>query len=201
MTKSPVAGQVKKRLAAEIGSTPAINFYRTCLSHTLLRLARDPRWRTYVAVAPDRDLRSPLWARLANASVIRAPQGAGDLGMRMQRLFRLLPPGPAIIVGSDIPAISAAGVAKAFRLLGQADAVFGPAPDGGYWLVGLKRTPRQLSPFTGVRWSSDKALPDTLRNLKGRKVTFAATLADADEEQTWRGSRRQWQRLIQPRVR
>jgi uncharacterized protein len=143
MAKSPRAGRSKLRLAASIGAIPAARFYRTCLAHTLMRLATDRRWRTLLAVSPDSDTEAAFWPR----TIQRVPQGHGDLGVRMQRLFRLLPPGPAIIVGSDIPGIKASDIAKAFRLLGDADAVFGWAPDGGYWLLGLRRAPRLLAPF------------------------------------------------------
>lgn len=117
----------------------------------------------------------------------------------MQRLFQRLPPGPAIIVGGDIPAIRVAHVAHAFRLLGKSDAVFGRAPDGGYWLVGLRRSPRVLAPFAGVRWSGPHALADTLRNLEGRHIAFAATLSDVDTEENYRRLRGDWERLIPPR--
>ena len=131
MAKSPLAGRVKQRLAS-VGVVSAARFSRTCLAHTLARLGRDPRWRMVLAVSPDRDVSAPYWPR----GIERVPQGRGDLGMRMQRLFRRLPPGSAIIVGSDIPAIKASDIARAFRLLGNEVAVFGRAPDGGYWLVG-----------------------------------------------------------------
>ena len=192
MAKSPVAGRVKQRLGREIGTVAAIGFYRTCLSHTLRRVEADPRWRSYVAVSPDGDMRSAVWKLLAPRRTIRLAQGGGNLGQRMQRLFCAVPPGPAIIVGSDIPAISAREIANAFRLLGKADAVFGPASDGGYWLIGLKRSPRLLAPFTGVRWSSDQALADTLANLKGRKAAFVATLDDVDGAGAYRRCRRDW---------
>ncbi len=64
--------------------------------------------------------------------------------------------------------------------------MFGPAPDGGYWLVGLKRVPRLLAPFAGVRWSSPHALADTLANLDGLRVVFAATLSDVDTGEDFR---------------
>jgi len=64
----------------------------------------------------------------------------------MQRLFERLPPGPVIIIGSDIPAIRAGHIAEAFKLIGRGDAVFGNATDGGYWLVGLRRTHAQITP-------------------------------------------------------
>ena len=143
MAKSPLAGRVKRRLAASIGAASAARFYRTCLAHTLMRLGRDPRWRTLLAVSPDSDVRAPYWPR----GIERLPQGGGDLGARMQRLFRRLPPGPAIIVGSDIPAIKASDIARAFRLLGNGDAVLGRAPDGGYWLVGLTPQPPPARAF------------------------------------------------------
>ena len=194
MAKSTCAGRAKRRLAASIGAISATRFYRSCLSHTLMRLARDPRWQTLLAVSPDREVSAPFWPR----GIERQPQGRGDLGARMQRLFRTLPPGPAIIVGSDIPAIKASDIACAFRLLGNADAVFGCATDGGYWLVGLRRTPRLLAPFAGVRWSGPHAIADTLGNLKGSRVAFAATLSDVDTEENYRRLGRNWQRLIEP---
>ena len=194
MAKSPLVGRSKRRLAASVGAIPATRFYRSCLAHTLMRLARDPRWQTLLAVTPDSDTEVPFWP----PGIERLRQGQGDLGRRMQSLFRRLPPGPAIIVGSDIPAIAASDVACAFRLLGNADAVFGRAPDGGYWLVGFRRTPRLLAPFAGVRWSGPHALADTLANLKGSRVAFAATLSDVDTEEDYRRLRRNWERLIQP---
>jgi uncharacterized protein len=194
MAKSPVLGRAKRRLAAEIGEVAALRFYRSCLSHTLLRLAGDPRWRCVLAIAPDRDIAAGFWP--PRGSIARRPQGNGDLGRRMQHLFRHLPPGPVIIVGSDIPALHPRQVAEAFRRLGNADAVLGPAPDGGYWLVGLKRVPRLLSPFADVRWSGPHALDDTLANLGGKRVLFAATLSDVDTAQDFRASRAVGSRLI-----
>ncbi|HET7852751.1 MAG TPA: TIGR04282 family arsenosugar biosynthesis glycosyltransferase, partial [Methyloceanibacter sp.] len=194
MAKSPGAGRSKRRLAASVGAIQATRFYRACLAHTLMRLGRDPRWKTMLAVSPDRDIGAALWPR----GVKRLPQGHGDLGRRMQRLLRNLPPGPAIIVGSDIPAITPSDIACAFRLLGTADAVLGRAPDGGYWLIGLRRAPRLLEPFAGVRWSGPHALADTLGNLEGQHVTFAATRSDVDTEEEYCKLRENWERLIPP---
>jgi rSAM/selenodomain-associated transferase 1 len=196
MAKSPRVGRSKRRLAASIGTIPATRFYRACLMHTLLRLAVDRRWHTLLAVSPDSDMDAPFWPR----AIERLTQGRADLGRRMQRLFQILPPGPAIIVGGDIPAINASDIARAFRLLGNADVVFGRAPDGGYWLIGLRRAPRVLAPFAGVRWSGPYALADTLGNLKGRRLAFAATLSDVDTEEDYRRLRGDWERLIPRRA-
>jgi hypothetical protein len=196
MAKSPRLGRVKRRLGRDIGDVAAAGFYRNCLSHTVLRLAQDRRWRTVIAVDPDRDVTKAFWQ--SRRRIARLPQGQGDLGRRMQRLFAALPPGPAIIVGSDIPAIRPAHIAAAFRRLGGADAVLGPAPDGGYWLIGLKRSPRVLRPFADVRWSSAYALADTVANLDGKRVAFAATLSDVDIAEDFRRERASAERLIPP---
>lgn len=196
MARQPKAGAAKRRLAHGIGTVAAARFHRTTLRHTLTRLGTDPRWRTYLAVTPDTALMErcwPLWPR-----VPRIPQGAGDLGKRMQALFDLMPPGPVVLVGSDIPGISRAHIAQAFSQLGQADAVFGPAQDGGYWLVGLKRSPGRLAPFDGVPWSTDRALAATCANLKGRKVAFAATLGDVDTAEDFEAQRALAERLAPP---
>ena len=178
MAKQPRAGAVKRRLARGIGAVAATRFYRATLRHTVMRLAADARWRTYLAVAPDAALSETCWPSWPR--VPRIAQAQGDLGARMQALFDGMAPGPVILVGSDIPGISPAHIAEAFRLLGQADAVFGSARDGGYWLVGFKRSPGRLAPFHDVPWSTDRALAATCANLKGRRIAFAATLGDVD---------------------
>ncbi len=194
MAKRPVAGGVKSRLARGIGSAAAVRFYRTTLSHTLLRLGTDPRWRTYLAVTPDMSLVDACWP--SAPMVTRVPQGHGDLGARMQSLFDRMPPGPVVIVGSDIPAIRPRHIAHAFRLLGRADAVFGPAQDGGYWLVGLKRAPKRLAPFEGVPWSTDQALAATKANLPGKIIAHISTLSDVDNEPDYRREGTRAARLV-----
>lgn len=177
MCRQPVAGRAKTRLASAIGVSPAIRFARTASAALIDRVSRDPRWQTALAVTPDTSTRSPAWPR----RVQRIPQGGGDLGARMQRLFAQAPAGPVILIGTDIPGIKPDEIARAFRLLGSADAVFGPAADGGYWLVGMRRRPRLLRPFANVRWSSPHALADTLANLEGAVVRTVATLEDVDD--------------------
>jgi uncharacterized protein len=170
----PRIGSGKTRLARDIGAVAAGRFQRATLLTTLRRVGRDRRWMTWLAVTPDRSRPWPARIRLY-------PQGPGDLGQRMTRVARCLPRGPLVIVGSDIPGITAAMIARAFHLLGSCDAVFGPALDGGYWLIGLKRRPRVLMPFAGVRWSSPHALSDTLANLRDAAVGYVDTLEDVDD--------------------
>jgi hypothetical protein len=194
MAKSPRRGAVKRRLARAIGEGAAVSFSRTCVAHSVLRLAHDPRWTTLLAVAPDNAISASFFPLPRGMASL--PQGGGDLGRRMQRLFDSLPPGPVIVVGSDIPAIAPERIAEAFALLGSHDAVLGRALDGGYWLIGLKRSPRVYAPFARVRWSSPHALEDTLANLAGVRVAFAATLGDVDTREDYLALRASAQRLV-----
>ena len=146
-------------------------------TRALLRRLEDPRWVFVLAVSPDAEgMASRVWP----GHLSRVPQGRGDLGHRMGRLFRALPPGPVVIVGADIPGITRAHVAQAFAALGRAPSVIGPAPDGGYWLIGLRRTQRPpANLFDGVRWSTAHARADTEATLPG-PVAHVATLRDVD---------------------
>lgn len=175
--KEPQAGRVKTRLGRGIGAARATAFYRHMTATVVARLGADRRWRTVLAVAPDAALASRAWP----ASLERVGQGGGDLGARLERVMDGLPPGPVVIVGTDIPEIRPSHVAAAIKHLGRADAVLGPAPDGGYWLVGLKRRPRVPRAFRRVRWSSDHALADTRANLHGLEVGLLDILVDVDE--------------------
>jgi uncharacterized protein len=91
-----------------------------------------------------------------------------------------LAPGPVVIIGSDTPGVAPRHIHQAFQALGHSDAVIGPAPDGGYWLIGLKRFPVVPSVFENVRWSTADAFADTITNMKGLRVAKLETLNDVD---------------------
>lgn len=172
--RRPQLGVGKRRLAADVGDVEALRFARGALDRLTRTLGQDPRWRLWLAVAPDRPLD---WVR--TGTVI--PQGSGGLGERLTRVIRALPPGPVVILGSDTPTVTRADVAAAFRALGPNRAVFGPAPDGGYWLIGLRRSLAETLPFAGVRWSTAAALADTLANLEGSAVALLREQEDIDD--------------------
>jgi len=184
--KAPMLGRVKQRLAAGVGALAALRFQRNNTARLLRRVAFDRRWRCWLALTPDRYASGP---RLWHVPCIRITQGGGDLGQRMARAFARLPTGPVIVIGSDIPAITRDHIAAAFRLLGDHDLVFGPARDGGYWLVGARRHPLPRNLFGAVRWSSAHALADTVANVPRRlRVGIAATLDDVDDACGYRRS-------------
>ncbi len=177
MVKEPRPGRVKTRLGRDIGMVGAACWFRH-QTRSLIRRLRDPRWQIILAVAPDREgLESRIWP----ADLPRAPQGRGDLGDRMGRMLRGMPPGPVCVIGADIPGINRARIGRAFKALGSHEMVFGPAPDGGYWLVGAKRTSALPSTvFKGVRWSTEHALADTIATLPGRLIALVDELSDVD---------------------
>ncbi|MCH2248829.1 MAG: TIGR04282 family arsenosugar biosynthesis glycosyltransferase [Cognatishimia sp.] len=177
MVKEPHPGRVKTRLGRDIGLTSSAWWFRHQVA-ALLRRIEDPRWQTVLAVAPDIEgMSSRVWPE----HLPRVPQGSGNLGDRMARVFHTMPKGPVCIIGADIPGITRARIGEAFKALGNHDAVFGPAPDGGYWLVGMKRQ-RPVPPrlFEGVRWSTDTALADSAATMKGLSIAHVATLQDVD---------------------
>ena len=167
--RAPRLGCVKRRLAREVGDLAALRFHRGQLAALLRGLGRDRRWRLVLALTPDR-------ARLPGGVPAR-PQGRGDLGARMARA--LAPHRRAVLIGTDIPGVTPAHIAEAFRALGRADAVFGPAEDGGFWLVALgPRRPR--APFAGVTWSAPTTLAETMAACRPRRVALVRRMRDVD---------------------
>ena len=177
MLKEPRAGRVKTRLGRGIGMVTAAWWFRHQVK-SLLRRIDDPRWNVVLAVAPDR---AGMISRVWPAHISRTPQGHGDLGDRMGRALRNAPRGQVCVIGGDIPDINSDRIAEAFAALGNHDAVFGPADDGGYWLIGLRRV-RAVPPilFEGVRWSTKYALSDSEATLPSHSIAHVATLRDVD---------------------
>ena len=184
LAKLPRAGRVKTRLAEEIGVVPALAFYRANLQGLVRRLSADCRWNLWLSVTPDAAVGK---VRGFPGGCGRFPQGTGDLGERMARCMARFGMEPVVVIGSDIPGITRAHVARAFRELRRNDLVFGPSPDGGFWLVGTSRGVRLGTIFENVRWSSQHALSDTRANIgPGVRVALVNELADIDDADSYR---------------
>ena len=167
--RAPRLGTVKRRLARDIGDRAALRFHQAQLAALIRGLGRDRRFATVIALTPDR-------AALRTKLRVMA-QGRGDLGRRMLRA--LARARRAVLIGCDIPGVTAADIIAAIRALGRADAVFGPAEDGGYWLVGLGPR-RPARPFANVRWSTAHALADTLANFRHHRTALLPPRRDVD---------------------
>lgn len=173
--RAPRYGTVKSRLAAGIGALGALRFHRAELARLLREVGHDARWTTCIAATPD-GVAGP-WTQ----GLPVMPQGQGSLGQRMLRALEAVPSGPAVLVGCDIPGLRARHIARAFDALRTADAVFGPAVDGGFWLVGLSHRRPLPDPFANARWSTAHALDDCLANLRHSRTSLVDTLSDVDD--------------------
>ena len=171
--KEPVPGRVKTRLAATVGDDEAASVYRELAERTLrvAAAARDAGIVGEVELWCDPGTDRPAFTgwRDRFRVTLRAQEGT-DLGARMRHaLARALSRGaPAMVIGTDCPALDEAYLAQATAALETHDAVFGPAADGGYVLVGLAR---DLDVFTGMPWSA----PQLMAATRARVATLGAS--------------------------
>lgn len=165
--REPIPGEVKSRLAAGIGAEAAARVYAAILEHTL-EVARNSGARVVLSLA---EVPSGSWARDVGA-VVEIQRGK-DLGDRMDDAFvRRFAEGEGrvVMVGSDCPWFTATHVAIASAKLGGADAVLGPAADGGYWLVAQR--PPGLAMFARIPWSSPETLEETRKRISALGGTW-----------------------------
>ena len=184
--KHPIPGQVKTRLAAGIGHDKALAVYRELLAHTL---AESLKVAAETVVFYGNDIpEADLWSE---AGLPRVAQRGEGLGERMAHAFRWgFQRGyeRLVLVGSDIAGLNAPDLDQAFRWLDEVPAVFGPANDGGYYLIGL----RQMLPslFENKAWSTESVLSDSLRDLRLAQFDFRLLpeVADIDLVEDLRGT-------------
>ncbi len=191
--RAPVRGRVKTRLAKAVGADAALRVYEHLLASTLQRLGGGSE-ATVPEIWIDGDLDAfARWQQRSNAqglADLRTPliaQGKGDLGQRMSRAFDQ---GIRILVGTDIPGMTAGYVEGALDALACADVVLGPTEDGGYCLIGMNSAHPEL--FDGIDWGTDSVLASTLHAARDLRVRLLDELWDVDEVDDlarWRGTR------------
>ena len=186
--KAPLPGRVKTRLTPLLGEHGAARLQARMIEGTL-RVAREAGFaRVELHCAPD--ARHPLFKKLARSdSLTLRAQTRGDLGARMlAACTRALRASRAVIViGTDCPVLRAADLQRAVRALrGGSDAVLAPAEDGGYALIGLRRTSARL--FSGIEWGSETVLAETRRRLRelGWRWRELRTVWDVDRPEDYR---------------
>lgn len=175
-SRNPVPGRVKTRLAAAIGEDAAAAAYRfmleRCKDLTKGRNAHKQVWYT------DHIEENDLWEERYFEKKLQ--QGA-DLGERMSYAFQMaFKEGfdKVVVIGTDIPDMSAKDIDGAFELLNDHDAVIGPAADGGYYLLGLNRSMPAL--FRNKQWGGSTVLADTLADLFSCRYALLEQKNDVD---------------------
>lgn len=177
-TRYPTPGQTKTRLIPILGAEGAAKLQRQLTEETLAKAkALAPSHPAEIAVyySGGSDRRMREW--LGN-DLIFTPQADGDLGVRMQRAFDdAFAAGMegAIAIGIDCPDLSADLLQTAFIALKNVDVVLGPAADGGYYLLGLRKTVPDL--FRAMPWGSDRVFSLTIRRIE--KLNLSLTLLPA----------------------
>ncbi len=170
--KAPVLGRTKTRLAAHTGIVHAKRLYRMMVARVLRRVS-DSRWKTTLVVTPEKAIGAvPDWNGYTQVA-----QVSGSLSPRLAACFARK--GPTIVIGTDSPQIRSQDIADALKALKSCHVVFGPAKDGGFWLIGANG-PLPASMFDNVAWSSAQTLEDVMRNVEGR-VERLRCLTDIDE--------------------
>lgn len=187
MARAPIPGQTKSRLAAEVGPRRAAEIYGSILRAVLPRLVpAGASWDAFVCAAGPRP---GHWfrRRFPQYRVIR--QSGVSLGDRLTHAFEACFRAGAprvVVVGSDIPQLEADHVWRALEVLGEVDAVFGPSPDGGYYLVGQNRPGSAI--FGNIPWSTRRVLETTLARCRelGTSIATIGSLMDVDTAADWR---------------
>lgn len=184
--KEPSPGKVKTRLAREVGDGEAARIYQL-LGRTVVEQVRTGHYRTVVYYDPP-GARERVEAWLGSQALEFRPQAPGDLGKRLEAAFEEAFSAAALVlaIGTDAPGVNAEVVEEAFRLLENADLVLGPARDGGYYLIGLRRPCGEL--FRAIPWSTGDVLKVTIGKAEGLGLTTALlpVRSDVDTVEDWR---------------
>lgn len=170
--KYPEPGMVKTRLARQIGPEAAALVYRTCARLVLDAVVPEgpQEYELILACWPaDRAGATALW--LDRNLQITCQQGE-DLGSRMHHAFTAGFAGghtKIIIIGTDCPALTREIIGQGFACLDRDEAVLGPAADGGYYLIGLRRAEAAL--FKNISWGTDRVAGQTMARLRASGMT------------------------------
>jgi uncharacterized protein len=187
--KAPVPGLCKTRLSPPLSAEQAAALYRAFCADVLAAAAKT-RAEAWIAYQPHETFPTPAWAGPQPYFLQRGVL----LGEKLSGAFETLSAKGyhrVVVIGSDAPSLPAARLQEAFRALEARDAVFGPADDGGYYLVGLRRPRPAL--FEGISWSTDRVMTETRRALEreGLSAAFLPAHYDADTVADLRRLRRE----------
>ncbi|MCZ6689668.1 MAG: TIGR04282 family arsenosugar biosynthesis glycosyltransferase [Planctomycetota bacterium] len=172
LAREPAPGRVKSRLARDVSEDRAAALYRAFILDTLELCEGAAAGSRWIAHTPDEA--GGIFAALSGPGWGLIPQGDGDLGDRLRRLFDQLFQHPyrrIIALGSDAPTLPSGIVKDAFRALEEKDVVVGPSLDGGYYLIGLSRPAPAL--LEGISWGTDAVLSQTVDRIERAGLSLA----------------------------
>jgi uncharacterized protein len=183
--KNADIGKVKTRLAAAIGEEKALNVYLKLIQKCFRHLSALQQVDIFIFYT---DRFEQIHQDIANLNVFQRLQTAGDLGEKMLNAFESVHNqgySHIAIIGTDCPGLSAAIISDAFSALAENDVVFGPALDGGYYLLGMKAVHPLL--FGQMTWSTSTVLQHSLERCQsaGLKTHLLTRLRDVDTEADW----------------
>jgi uncharacterized protein len=180
--KTPKPGKVKTRLLAAVSAEVAAALHKACIADTL-RLVRKMRGCDVIVFAAGGTgyFRELVKKQKGGARVRVLPQRGADLGARMESAFRkcfAMGYREVVVIGTDTPWMGAQQVRKAFAELKVNDVVIGPAEDGGYYLLGMRRFAPGI--FRGIPWSTERVLELTLKVIVKGKLRGKLLRRDFD---------------------
>lgn len=179
--RTPVPGEVKTRLAADVGIERALEAYRE-LTELTLKVARQVRKCEVIVCFTPSDAEGAMRDWLGD-DVRYEAQSEGELGERMAHAIRnRLGEGArrVVVVGTDCPGLDRRTLDRAFESLGRVDVIVGPATDGGYYLIGVRGDHPEL--FAEIPWSTNQTLARTLAaaRTKGLAMDVLDIMWDVD---------------------
>jgi len=177
-TKNPVPGKVKTRLARDIGNQKALEVFLELLANT--RMATESTKFEKAVFYAGQIRQKDLWEAHEYQKFLQQGKNIGERMRNAIKLGLMLGYKKVCLIGSDIYGLNRTILERAFSELNQSDLVYGPANDGGYYLVGTKNDHPEL--FDEIPWSSDQTLSETLVKADSSKLkcSFLPELIDVD---------------------
>lgn len=176
-TRYPVPGKTKTRLIPTLGEVGAVKLQKEMtekIAGTAVRFRKinDVDIEIHYADGNEKKMRNWL-----DEDFIYKKQGGGDIGEKMNKSLKDVLNGgaeKAVLIGTDCPVITVEILESAFDSLSKNDVVLGPAGDGGYYLVGMKKECLEI--FQGINWGSSEVLNETISKLK--KINLSLSLVE-----------------------
>jgi len=168
--KAPIAGQVKTRMYPVLSYQKAANLQHALINHTLMLVQRSALAPVCLYCSPDNS--DPIFSSWESRGVTLCEQRGGNLGLRMQQALQdmLKNCEMVLLIGTDCPEIQQGYLDSVLRSLTQNQVVLGPAEDGGYVLIGVRKKVPEI--FKDIDWGSKRVLQQTRQRLHAMQIKY-----------------------------